>query len=151
VLAFCRGLFATCRLFVGLRSFFAGESRSPLLFGRCRRRLRHGGLRMKLCRMRLYVAFVALASARQGFPGEQFYRGAVARRHSGRGSMLSVMFVRLVVLEVLKNVADVEKSVAIQADIHESRLHAGEDACDFSFVDAADESEFFFPLDVDFD
>ena len=61
------------------------------------------------------------------------------------------MFVGLVVLEVFKNVADVEECVAIQADVHESRLHAGEDACDFSFIDAADESEFFFPLDVNFD
>ena len=57
----------------------------------------------------------------------------------------------LVVLKVLENVADVEKSVSIQANVHESRLHAGEDACNFSFVDAADESEFLFPLDVNFD
>jgi hypothetical protein len=62
---------------------------------------------MRFFRTCLYVAFVAFASARQGFPREQFYRRAVARRHSGRGSMLNAMFVRLVVLEVFKNVANV--------------------------------------------
>jgi hypothetical protein len=62
-----------------------------------------------------------------------------------------MMLVRFVVLEILKNVTDVEKGVPIQADVHESGLHAGEDASNFSFVDAADESEFFFPLDVNFD
>lgn len=65
--------------------------------------------------------------------------------------MLRMMLVGLVVLEVFKNVADVEKRIAIQTDVHESGLHSGEDACDFSFIDAADEGEFFFPLDVNFD
>jgi hypothetical protein len=57
----------------------------------------------------------------------------------------------IVVLEVFENVADVQKRVAVQADVHESGLHAWEDACDFSFVDAADERKFFFTLDVNFD
>ena len=57
----------------------------------------------------------------------------------------------IVVLEVFENIANVEKGITIQADVHESRLHAREDACDFPFVDAADESELFFPLDVNFD
>jgi len=57
----------------------------------------------------------------------------------------------IVTFEILKNVADVEESIAVQADVHESRLHARQNACDSSFVDAADEGEFLFALDVDFD
>jgi len=57
----------------------------------------------------------------------------------------------IVVFEVFENVADVQEGVAIKANVHESGLHAGEDAGDFSFVDAADEGEFFFALDVNFD
>jgi hypothetical protein len=57
----------------------------------------------------------------------------------------------IVVLEVFENVADVQEGVAVEPDVHEGGLHAWEDAGDFSFVDAADEREFFFSLDVDFD
>jgi hypothetical protein len=62
------------------------------------------------------------------------------------------MFVAVIIIfEVFENIADVQESVAIETDIHESRLHARKDAGNFSFVDAADESELFFALDVDFD
>src|ERR1700736_6777705 len=44
----------------------------------------------------------------------------------------------VVVFEIFKDVADIKESVAVEADVHESRLHAGEDAGDFAFVDAAD-------------
>jgi hypothetical protein len=57
----------------------------------------------------------------------------------------------IVVLEIFENVADVQKRVAVQADVHESGLHAREDAGDFSFVDTADERKFLFPLDVNLD
>jgi hypothetical protein len=57
----------------------------------------------------------------------------------------------IVVLEVFENITDIKEGIAIQADIHESRLHAGKDAGDFSFVDAADESEFLLAFDVNFD
>jgi len=57
----------------------------------------------------------------------------------------------IVVLEVFENVADVQEGVAVETNVHEGGLHARKDAGDFSFVDAADEREFFFPLDVDFD
>ncbi len=50
----------------------------------------------------------------------------------------------IVILEIFENVADVEEGIAIEADIDESGLHAGEDASDFAFVDAADEGELFF-------
>jgi len=65
---------------------------------------------------------------------------------------LTVIFVTVVVaFEIFKNVADVKERVAVEADVHESRLHARQNACDFSFVDAADEGELFFTLDVNFD
>jgi hypothetical protein len=57
----------------------------------------------------------------------------------------------IVVFEILENVADVKESIAIEADVNESGLHAGEDAGDFAFVDTADEGELFFALDVNFD
>jgi hypothetical protein len=57
----------------------------------------------------------------------------------------------IVILKIFENVADVKEGIAIEADIDESGLHAGEDAGDFAFVDAADEGELFFALDVNFD
>jgi len=57
----------------------------------------------------------------------------------------------IVILEIFENVADVQESIAVETNVHESGLHAGEDAGDFSFVDAADERKFFFALDVNFD
>jgi hypothetical protein len=40
-------------------------------------------------------------------------------------------------LEFLQEVGDVEEGVAIEADVHKRRLHAGKHACDTTFVDAA--------------
>ena len=57
----------------------------------------------------------------------------------------------IVIFEIFENVADVQEGVAIETNFDESRLHSGEDAGDFTFVDAADEGEFFFALDVNFD
>jgi hypothetical protein len=57
----------------------------------------------------------------------------------------------VVILEIFEDVADVKKGIAIETDIDESGLHAGEDAGDSAFVDAADEGELFFALDVNFD
>jgi len=57
----------------------------------------------------------------------------------------------IVILEIFENVADVKEGIAIEADIDESGLHTGEDAGDFAFVNAADEGELFFALDVNFD
>jgi len=44
----------------------------------------------------------------------------------------------IVVLEIFENIADVKESVAIEADFDKGRLHAGQHACDFAFVDASD-------------
>jgi len=57
----------------------------------------------------------------------------------------------IVVFEIFEDVADVEKSVAVEANVHESGLHAGENAGDSAFVNTADEGELFFALDVNFD
>jgi len=57
----------------------------------------------------------------------------------------------IVVFKIFENVADIEERVTIETDVHERRLHAGKDACDFAFIDAANESKFLFALDVDFD
>jgi hypothetical protein len=57
----------------------------------------------------------------------------------------------IIVFQIFKNITDIEEGIAVEADIYESGLHAGKDASDSAFVDAAYESELFFALDVDFD
>src|ERR1700751_4437804 len=113
------------------------------------RRLVFGGrLRTELLAARLLAP---LGGASEGLAGEQLDGPAVTRRHCGNRHMLVMLLVRLavlVILEVFEDVADVEKRIAVEPDVHESRLHTGKDARHFSFVNAADESEFFFPLDV---
>jgi hypothetical protein len=44
----------------------------------------------------------------------------------------------IVVFQIFEEVPDVEESVAIEADIHKGRLHAGKHARNATFVDAAD-------------
>jgi hypothetical protein len=96
------------------------------------------------------VRFVSAGSAerfaRKDIDGDTTRRS----RQSGRGSV-SMRVPVIVVFEVFENIAHIEKRVAIQADIDESRLHARQDSSDFSFVDAADEGELFFALNVNFD
>jgi hypothetical protein len=99
--------------------------------------------------------------AAKRFTGEKFDRRSSA--FDGRGSAfvaviavaviaVAVIVVPVVVtLEIFEYVADVEECVTIEADVHESGLHARQNAGDFSFVDAADEGELFFALDVNFD
>ena len=96
--------------------------------------------------------FVMFRGAGQGFTGKKFDRGTVRGRQRRHGGLrLFMRMSGIVVFQVFENVADVQESITIEADVHESRLHAGEDAGDFSLVDAANEREFFFPLDVNFD
>lgn len=74
------------------------------------------------------------------------------RRIRRRGSgLIGVRVAVIIILEIFEDIADVEEGIAIETDVHESGLHAGKDAGDSAFVDAADESEFFFALDVNFD
>ena len=64
---------------------------------------------------------------------------------------IAVAMAVIVVLKIFENVADVQEGVAVEADIDEGGLHTGEDAGDAAFVDATDEREFFFALDINFD
>ena len=88
----------------------------------------------------------------QRFTGKQFddvgWRG---RERRGRGGGVGMGMAMVVVFEIFENIADIEESIAIEADVNESGLHAGEDAGDSAFIDAANEGELFFALDVNFD
>ena len=64
---------------------------------------------------------------------------------------IAVQLPMIVVLEIFENVADVEESVAIEADVNESGLHAWENAGNAAFVDATNERKLFFALDINFD
>ena len=88
----------------------------------------------------------------QRFAGKQLddIRSGRRKRRRRRGC-IGVRMAVIVVFQIFKNVADVEERIAIEADVNESGLHAGEDAGDSAFVDAADEGELFFALDVNFD
>ena len=44
----------------------------------------------------------------------------------------------IVIFQIFEEVADIQEGVAIQTDIDEGRLHAGQHARDAAFVDAAD-------------
>jgi hypothetical protein len=57
----------------------------------------------------------------------------------------------IVIFEVFEDVAYVKESVAIEANIDERRLHAWEHAGYAALVDAANQRELFFALDVNFD
>lgn len=86
----------------------------------------------------------------QRFTGQQLDGGS-CRSESVRSDGRNVVGMAvIVVFEIFEDVADVQESVTIQSNFDERRLHAGEDAGDFAFVDAADEGELFFALDVNF-
>jgi hypothetical protein len=44
----------------------------------------------------------------------------------------------VVVLKMFQEIADIQEGVAVEANIHKGRLHAGEDSCDAAFVEASD-------------
>jgi len=101
----------------------------------------------------MFLAFVrfggaALANrlARQnfGYDGRGCLRRAVAVR-------IAVTMAVIVILKIFENVADVQEGIAVESDIDEGGLHTGEDAGDAAFVDATDQREFFFALDINFD
>jgi len=96
--------------------------------------------------------FVVLVGTGQRFAWKHFHGRTNSRGQRCHGSLRLLVWVPvIVVFEIFENIADIQESVAIQTDVHESGLHAWQNAGNFSFVDAADESELFFPLDVDFD
>jgi hypothetical protein len=79
------------------------------------------------------------------------WRRASRRQRRGRVLLLLVGVHWIIVFQIFENVADIQERVAVETDVDESGLHTGKDAGDFSFVDAADQCELFFALDVDFD
>ena len=96
--------------------------------------------------------FVRNCRTRQRFAGKKLDGARRSRRvRRSRGGQIRLRMTSIILLEVFEDVADVQESVAVQPDIDESRLHAGEDPSDSAFVDAADKRELFFALDVDFD
>jgi len=87
---------------------------------------------------------------RQHFSWQDFDGRSSLRRQRGHNS-IPLRLTMIVILKVFEDVADIQKRIAIQADIHERRLHARQNARDFSLVDAADERELFLTLNVDLD
>jgi hypothetical protein len=90
--------------------------------------------------------FVAVADR---FAGQRFRAYGNSNRR-GRSVRLGMSMAVIVIFKIFENVADIQEGVAIQTDIHESRLHSRKDASDFTFVDTADEGELFFALDINF-
>lgn len=62
------------------------------------------------------------------------------RRYSRTVGVLFAVTVMtvIVIFKIFENVRDVEESIAIEANVNERRLHAGEDASNAALVDAAD-------------
>jgi len=82
----------------------------------------------------------------------RFARNLRRGRVTIAATMAGIMAVaRIVIVQIFKNITDIEEGVAVETNVHESRLHTRKDAGDFTFVDAADECEFFFALDVNLD
>jgi hypothetical protein len=140
-------LFTVAKVFLGLRVLIdrSGRRRSALhlaqnFSGQHEGRFRGG-------------SGLALAFGRGAGFGFALRRGfAFGQSRGGSGMSMSVAHAvaGFIFLEVFENIADVEESVAVQADIHEGGLHAGQDAVDSALVNAANERELFFALDIDF-
>jgi hypothetical protein len=131
-------------------SFFAfAEFRGAILVLR-------GLIGRRVIGVRLVEMRVVVTAGRcEGFTGQQFDGGGRVSASDGGARRVSrgmgVIVTMIVVFEVFEDIADVEKGVAIQADVDESRLHAWENASNLAFVDAADEREHFLPLEVELD
>ena len=75
---------------------------------------------------------------------------AVGIRQRRAGDFYIAEFAVFVLVLQVEEVGDVEEGVALEADIHEGRLHAGQNARDAALVDGAGQSVFVFPLEIDF-
>ena len=93
--------------------------------------------------------FIGAVSAGKRLTRQSLNQGS--RGWNGRRRRVTMTVVVIVVFKILEDVADIKESVAIQPDIHECRLHAWKNASNAALVDAPDQREFFFALDVDFD
>lgn len=90
--------------------------------------------------------FLQLAFPRMGFAGLTIARMGFPAIASGT-RFISYGVVRL--FYFLEKVGDVEECVALQTDLHEGRLHAGQHAGDFAFVYRAGKGVFVLALEVD--
>ena len=66
------------------------------------------------------------------------------------GTLVIVIVVLLVLVEVGDDVRHVEEAVALEADVDERRLHAGQDFRDPALVDVADDAAILLALDEQF-
>jgi hypothetical protein len=106
--------------------------------------------------MMLVVMFFALvrfgrAPLANRFAGQNFRRDGRGTLRRGVTVRIAMPMAMIVILKIFENVADVQEGIAVEADINEGGLHAGEDASNAAFVDATDQREFFFALDINFD
>ena len=84
-----------------------------------------GVMRFVLMEFFVMCFFVVLAGARQRFTWKQFDGSNIRGRLRWRRRVRVLVWLAvIVVLEVFENVADVEECVAVEADVHESGLHA---------------------------
>jgi hypothetical protein len=101
----------------------------------------------------MFFAFVRFGSAALAncLAGQNFRRDGCGTLRRALGVRIAVPMAVIVILEIFENVADVQESIAVEADIDEGGLHSGEDARNAAFVDATDQRELFFALDINFD
>jgi hypothetical protein len=94
-------------------------------------------------------------------PITRFSRGAVVASRFLRGALIASSFARFAdgaliacylvkVFMFFEEIGHVEKRVALQTQIHECRLHSGENAGDSSFMNAAGERIFVGALEINF-
>lgn len=99
----------------------------------------------------LRLKSVVLAAPANCFAGQNFSgnrRGGLRRCMAVR---VPVPMAVIVVLKIFENVANVQEGVAVEADIDERGLHTGEHPSNAALVDATDQREFLFALDINFD
>jgi hypothetical protein len=114
------------------------------------------GVSSLLVMLMLVVVLVALvrfgsAALANGFTGQNFGNGGSGSLRRRLTVRISVAMAVIVILKIFEYVADVQEGVAVEADIDEGGLHTGENASNAAFIDATDQREFFFALDINFD
>jgi hypothetical protein len=94
--------------------------------------------------MMLFVVLVAFVRLRRAALAYRFARQNFGGNGSGRlrwamTMRITVPMAVIVIFKIFENVADVQKGIAVEADIDKGGLHTGEDAGDAALVDAADQ------------
>jgi hypothetical protein len=83
--------------------------------------------------------------------GQNFGSHSCGRLRRGVAMRIAVPMSVVVIFKIFENVADVQEGISVEADIDEGGLHTRKDAGDAAFVDATDQREFLFALDINFD